>query len=164
MAEKHFVVYGAVCQCQFSQAPQTDELAVKTHSKHYANDADGKEKLIATNKEIGKTMKKNTFGNCKKQPSGSSFLPCQTTITEWSGSYEKVTLSNQGHPLLEDSKATCPMGSKDCITIKNHGQTADLTEKNTKSSSPEVLAELLPGLNLSDLNDSVLIINSAENE
>lgn len=164
MAEKHFVVQGAVCQCQFSETPQTDELVVKTHSKHYANDAEGKEKLIATNKEIGQTMKKNTFGNCKKQPSGSSFLPCQTNITEWSNSYEKVTFTNKGNPLLEDSKATCPMGSKDCITIKDHGQTAEVTQKNTENSSPEVLAELLPGLNLSDLNDSILIINNTGNE
>lgn len=164
MAEKHFVVHGAICQCKFSETPQTDILQVKTHSKHFANDSEGKEKLVATSKEIGQTMKKNTFGNCKKQPSGSSFLPCQIVITEWSGFYEKITYSNKGNPLLEDSKATCPMGAKDCITIKDHGQKAELTEKNTKSSSPEVLYELLPGVNFSDLDDAVLMINNVENE
>lgn len=164
MSEKHFVVHGATCQCQFSEVPQTDILQVKTQSKHYANDSEGKEKLVATNKEIGQTMKKNTFGNCKKQPSGSSFLPCQIVITEWSGFYEKVTYSNKGKPLLENSKATCPMGAKDCITIKDHGQTAELTEKNTKNSSPEVLSELLPGVNFSELDDTVLMINNVSNE
>ncbi|MBF4517903.1 DUF4280 domain-containing protein [Flavobacterium sp. ANB] len=164
MAEKHFVVHGATCQCQFSEKPQTDVLLVKTHSKHYANDSEGKEKLVATSKEIGQTMQKNTFGNCKMQPSGSSFLPCQIVIQEWSGFYEKVTYSNKGNPLLEDSKATCPIGGKDCITIKDHGQKAELTEKNTKSSSPEVLYELLPGVNFSELDDAVLMINNTANE
>ena len=56
MAEKHFVVHGAICQCKFSETPQTDILQVKTHSKHYANDSEGKEKLVATSKEIGQTM------------------------------------------------------------------------------------------------------------
>jgi hypothetical protein len=161
MAEKHFVVQGATCQCQFSVAPETDILQVKTHTKHYANDSEGKEKLIATSKEIGQTMKKNTFGKCKKQPAGSDFLPCQISITKWSGFYDKVTFTNKGNPLLEDSKATCPMGAPDCITIKDHGQKAEVTEKNTKSSSPEVLYELLPGVNFSELDDSILMINNA---
>lgn len=161
MAEKHFVVQGATCQCQFSVAPETDILQVKTHTKHYANDSEGKEKLIATSKEIGQTMKKNTFGKCKKQPAGSDFLPCQIAITKWSGFYDKVTFTNKGNPLLEDSKATCPMGAPDCITIKDHGQKAEVTEKNTKSSSPEVLYELLPGVNFSELDDSILMINNA---
>lgn len=164
MAEKHFVVQGATCQCKFSVAPETDKLQVKTHTKHYANDSEGKEKLVATSKEIGQTMKKNTFGKCKKQPAGSDYLPCQISITKWSGFYDKVTYSNKGNPLLEDSKATCPMGGPDCITIKDHGQTAELTEKNTKSNSPEVLYELLPGVNFSDLDDSVLMINNVTNE
>jgi len=165
MAEKHYVVHGATCQCKFSESPQaTDVVQVKTHSKHYANDSEGKEKLIATSKEIGQTMKKNTFGNCKMQPAGNSFLPCQAVITKWSGFYEKVTFSNKGNPLLEDSKATCPIGGSDCITIKDHGQTADLSKKNIEQGSPEVLFELLPGLNFSGLDDFVLMINNIENE
>jgi hypothetical protein len=35
---------------------------------------------------------------------GSSYKPCQAVITEWKGFYDKVTLSNQGKILLEDSK------------------------------------------------------------
>lgn len=164
MAEKHFVVQGAICQCQFSEAPQTDILLVKTHAKHYANDSEGTDKLIATNKEIGSTMKKNTFGNCKKQPSGKGYLPCIISITKWSGVYEKVTYSNKGKALLENSKATCPKGSPDCISIVKHGQTVELTEKNIKNSSPQILAEILPGINFSDFEDDVLIINNKQNE
>ncbi|MDR7369754.1 DUF4280 domain-containing protein [Flavobacterium aquidurense] len=164
MAEKHFVVQGATCQCKFSEAPETDILLVKTHSKHYANDSDGKEKLIATDKEVKQTMQKNTFGKCKNQPSPSGPLPCVIDITQWSGVDEKATYSNKGKALLEDSKATCKMGTPDCITIKNHGQTANLTEKNIKNSSPQILAEILPGVNFHDLDDEVLMINNTQNE
>lgn len=160
MAKKHYVVQGATCQCKFSVTPQTDILLVKTHTKHYANDNKAEEKLIATNKEIGQTMKKNTFGKCKKQPSGKDYLPCQTNITKWNGVYEKVTYSNKGKALFEDSKATCPMGAPDCITIKNHGQTAEITENNIKNSSPQILSEILPGVNFNDLDDEIIMIKN----
>ncbi|EJL66532.1 DUF4280 domain-containing protein [Flavobacterium sp. CF136] len=163
MAEKHFVVQGATCQCKFSVEPKTDKLKVKTQSKHYGNDKDGKDKLIATDKEIGQTLEKNTFGKCKMQPNGSGdYLPCQATITKWSGFYEKTTLSNQGKILLEDSKGTCPIGGPDCITIKNHGQTSEVTKKNVESSKPEVLNEILPGVNFGDLGNAVLMIENKD--
>lgn len=160
MAKKHYVVQGATCQCKFSVAPQTDILLVKTHTKHYANDNKAEEKLIATNKEIGQTMKKNTFGKCKKQPSGNDYLPCKINIAQWNDIYEKVTYSNKGKALLEDSKANCPMGAPDCITIKNHGQTAEITENNIKNSSPQILSEILPGVNFNDLDDETIMIKN----
>ncbi|CAD0008145.1 DUF4280 domain-containing protein [Flavobacterium salmonis] len=161
MAEKHFVVQGATCQCKFSVEPKKDTLKVKTHSKHYANDKDVKDKLIATDKEIGQTLEKNTFGKCKMQPNGSGdYLPCQATITKWSGLYEKVTLSNQGKILLEDSKGTCPIGGPDCIIIKDHGQTSEVSKKNIENSKPEVLNEILPGVNFEDLGNSILMIEN----
>lgn len=144
MADKHVVVQGATCQCKFSVAPQTDKLKVKSQSKHFANDVDGKEKLIATTMEIGQTLEKNTFGNCKMQPTGNSYLPCQAVITQWSGMYEKVTLSNKGNPLLEDSKATCPIGGPDCITITDHGQKAEVTKQNEKNADDKVMEILYP--------------------
>ena len=49
-----------------------------------------------------------------------------------------MTLSNQGKILLEDSKATCPMGAPDCIEIVNHGQTAEPSEQNFKNINPMV--------------------------
>ena len=152
MAEKHIVVQGATCVCKHSETPKTDVLKVKTHSKHYANDKDGSEKLIATTKEIGQTLEANTFGKCKLQPlPGGQFKPCQAVITEWKGFYDKVTLSNQGKILLEDSKATCPIGGPDCITIKNHGQVAEVSPQNIKNADKQVLAEILPGFDFEDL-------------
>ena len=154
MAEKHIVVQGATCVCKHSEDPsKTDVLKVKTHSKHYANDKDGSEKLIATTKEIGQTLEANTFGKCKLQPMGSSYKPCQAVITEWKGFYDKVTLSNQGKILLEDNKATCPIGGPDCITIKKHGQIAEVSQQNIKNADKKVLAELLPEFDFEDFEE-----------
>lgn len=161
MSEKHFVVQGAICQCKFSVEPEKDKLKVKTQSKHYANDKDGKEKRIATDKEIGQTLEKNTFGKCKLRPNGSNdYLPCLVKITEWTGFYEKITLSNQGKILLEDSKGTCEIGGPDCITITNHGQTSEVTKKNVQNSKPEVLNEIFPGVNFGDFGNAVLMIEN----
>jgi hypothetical protein len=161
MAEKHLVVQGATCQCKFSVEPKTDTLKVKSQSKHYVNDKDGGEKLIATDKEIGQTLEKNTFGKCKKQPNGSGdYLPCQAVITKWSGFYEETTLSDKGKILLEDSKATCPVGGPDCITIKDHGQTSAVTKKNVENSKPEILSEIFPGVDFSDAGNDVLMIEN----
>ena len=152
MSEKHFVVQGAVCKCKFSEDPsKTDKIKVKSHKKHFGNDKEGSEKLLATTKEIGQTLEKNTFGKCKKQPAGNSFLPCQAQITKWSGFYEKVTLSNQGKILLENSKATCPMGAPDCIEITDHGQTAEPGEQNFKNAEPMVHNLVNPMVDVRDM-------------
>jgi len=135
MGSKHVVVQGATVKCKFSVDPsKTDKLKVKSQSKHYANDKDGSEKLIATDKEIGQTLEKNTFGKCKLQPTNSDYLPCQAVITKWSNFYEKVTLSNKGKILIETSKATCPIGGPDCISVDKHGQTGEPSNKQAKEN------------------------------
>ena len=153
MASKHIVVQGATVKCNFSVAPQTDKLKVKSQSKHYANDMDGSEKLIATDKEIGQTLEKNTFGNCKMQPTGNSYLPCQAVITAWSGMYDKVTLSNKGKILLEDSKATCPIGGTDCISITKHGQQGSASSANAKKANNAAIQALNPLADLEELTE-----------
>jgi hypothetical protein len=154
MSEKSIVVQGAQLKCKFSEDPsKTDVLKVKTHSKHYANDKEGSDKLIATTKEIGQTLEANTFGKCKKQPMGSSYKPCQAVITEWKGFYDKVTLSNQGKILLEDSKATCPIGGPDCIVVDDHGQKTEASSQNAKNANPQVQAQLNPMVNLKDMEE-----------
>lgn len=148
MSEKHIVVQGATVKCKFSVEPKLDKLKVKTQSKHYANDKDASKKLIATDKEIGQTLEKNTFGKCKMQPNGSGdYLPCQTVITKWSGFYDKVTLSNKGKILLESSKATCPIGGPDCITVDKHGQKAEPGKQNAKKAKPQVSNQINPLVN-----------------
>jgi len=145
MSEKHLVCQGAVCRCNFGTAP--DKLKVLTQTQRYINDKEGSKKLMATNKDIGKTFEKNLFGNCSKLNNN----PCQVNVTQWSGFYKKITLEeNNGNALLEDSKGTCPIGSPDCITIVNHGQTAEVSQKNVKNADKQVLMELFPFTEMGD--------------
>lgn len=152
MSGKHVVVQGATLKCKFSVEPKTDVLKVKTQNKHYANEKEAEKKLIATDKEIGQTLEKNTFGKCKLQPTGNgNYLPCQAVITKWSGFYEKVTLSNNGKILLEDNKATCPIGGTDCITIDKHGQKAEVSKQNLESLKPEIQKQINPMVDVRNL-------------
>lgn len=145
MAEKHLVVQGAICQCNFGSAP--DKLKVLTHQKEYANDKDASKKLIASTKDIGLTLEKNCFGSCAKQLN----KPCQAVITEWTGFYEKTTLTHGGKILLEDSKATCPIGGKDCILILNHGQIAEAGNENFEKAKPAVSKVLNPAVDIREV-------------
>lgn len=136
--EKHLVVHGATCLCNFGTAP--DNLVVLTHKKEYANDKDGAKKLIASTKDIGSTLQKNCFGSCSKKNNS----PCTAVITEWGAFYDKVTLTHGGNLLLEDSKATCPVGGKDCIKVLKHGQQADVSAQNMKKADPNIQQVLNP--------------------
>ena len=150
MSQKHLVCQGATCKCNFGTTP--DKLKVLTQSKRYINDKDGSKKLMATHMDIGSsTFEKNTFGPCKMQPTPGGYKPCQIIVAAWSGFYEKITIQdNSGHALLEDSKATCPIGGQDCITIINHGQISEVSQQNIKNTDKEVLAELMPFVDLDE--------------
>ena len=136
MAQKHLVCQGAICQCCFGNAP--DKLKVLTQIKAFINEEEPQEKLVATTADVAATFEKNTFGLCQMQPlPGGGYKPCQIMIAQWSGAYENITYEeNNGHPLLEDSKAICPIGGKDCISIINHGQVAEITNRNLHSADP----------------------------
>jgi len=141
MAEKHIVVQGATCKCQFGQAP--DKLKVLTHQKEYANDKDASKKLIVTTKEIGgATFEKNTFGNCTTH--GGPPPPCKIMVSEWENFYDKVQLSNGGFIIVEDSKAVCAVAGSPCIEIIDHGQRAEASQQNFKNADPEVQQQINP--------------------
>ena len=143
MSEKHLVCQGATCQCQFGKTPY--KLKVLTQTKRFLNDANGEKKLLATHMDIGKTFEKNTFGPCAKMNNN----PCQVVVSEWKNFYDKVTVvENNGNPLLENSKATCPTGAPDCISITFHGQTAEITQQNIENGEEESLKLLLPLVDL----------------
>jgi hypothetical protein len=148
MAEEYILVDGATCKCKFSVEPKTDVLKVKSHKKEFANDKEGSKKLIGTTKEIGQTLEKNTFGKCKLQPTGNNFLPCMAVITKWSNFYKDVTLTNGGKILTEKSKATCPIGGPDCISIEKHGQKAEGSAQNSKNANQDVHSQLNPMANI----------------
>lgn len=138
MAEKHIVVQGAQYMCNFGTAP--DKLKVLTNQKEYVNDKDGSKKPIASTMDIGTTFEKNMFGSCAK----TNNKPCNAVVTEWSNYYEEVILSNGGKILLEDSKATCPIGGKDCIRIIQHGQKAEPSQQNFDNTDKNVQQQLNP--------------------
>ncbi|QDP85342.1 DUF4280 domain-containing protein [Chryseobacterium sp. SNU WT5] len=141
MAEKHIVVQGAMCKCQFGQIP--DKLKVLSHKKEYANDKEASKKLIATTMEIGATtLEKNTFGNCTKM--GSPPPPCKPMITEWKGFYKEVVLSNGGNILVEDSKAVCAIAGTPCIEILDHGQRTEASKQNFKNADKDVQQQINP--------------------
>ncbi|MHC0444270.1 DUF4280 domain-containing protein [Flavobacterium sp. 3-218] len=162
MSEKHKVVQGAVCRCILSVQPDTDILKVKSQSKHFGNDKEGKKKLYASTKDIGQTFEKNTFGKCTKQPIGADFLPCVIQITEWKNFYDKITLSNGGKIILEDSKATCLMGTPDSIEIVNHGQISEPIAQNFQQANPDIQNRINPLLNLGEIGKPDLDCNGIE--
>lgn len=144
MAEKHIVVQGAQCMCKFGSA--RDKLKVLTHTKEYANDQAASSKPIVTTVDIGETFEKNMFGACSKMNN----KPCKAVVTKWSGFYDNTILSNGGKILLEDSKATCPVGGTDCIEIVQHGQKSEPSKQNFDNSDKNVLTQLNP------MSDAVL--------
>ena len=148
MAGKNIVCEGAMCMCNFGAAP--DKLLVKSHKKEFINDKNGSKKMIATDKEIGQTFEKGTFGPCQKQPiPGGGYKPCQSVVTAWSGFYKKVTLENKGKILVKDSKATCPIGGTDCIKITFDGQVNEPAPSQAKKENKTVMTMLNP---LVDMN------------
>lgn len=143
MALKEKVVQGATCLCNFGTTP--DKLKVLTQTKYFVNDMNGSQKLAATHKDIGATFEKNTFGPCKMQPIPGGFKPCQAIVTAWSGYYEKEKYTPpDGYILLEDSKATCPIGGKDCIIILKSGQMGEPSKKNIDSADEELQSHVNP--------------------
>lgn len=146
MAQEHLVVQGATCQCNFGTAP--DRLRVLSQQKEYANDQQAAFKLIASTKDIGSTFEKNTFGSCSKQNNRA----CTAVVTEWKHFFEDVTLSNGGKILLENSKATCPVGGPDCIRIIKHGQSASLSKQNIENGNSAVANALNPAVDLKEMD------------
>lgn len=141
MSEKHVVCQGAICQCKFGTSP--DKLKVKSQNGYYVNDKDGQQKPIANTKDIGQPFEAKTFGSCKKMNNNS----CKPNITEWKDFYEKVTLPNEGHVLLENSRAVCSVAGSPCVDIVFHGQTAAVTADNAQKSDSAVQSQLNPLMN-----------------
>ncbi|MFC6268191.1 DUF4280 domain-containing protein [Frigoriflavimonas asaccharolytica] len=152
MALKEKVVQGALCLCKYGTTP--DKLKVLTHTKYYLNDHEGTKKLAATHKDIGATtFEKNTFGPCKMQPTPGGFKPCQIVLTAWTGFYEKEKYSPpDGYILLEDSKATCPIGGPDCISILKSGQMGEPTKKNLQNADEELQSHVNPLVDMANID------------
>lgn len=135
------VCAGAVCLCKFGKAPA--KFKVLTQNKHYINDASGVKKLLATHKELGQPFEPPFFGSCTKLNNNA----CTVNVTEWDGFYEKSTIETGGHPLLDNSKATCTMGAKGCVSIIWHGQVATPSAPQAEHTNAETMAQINPLVN-----------------
>ena len=144
MAEKHLVVQGAICMCNFGAVP--DNLKVLTHRKEYVNDEKGAKKLIVSTMDIGPTFERNTFGVCTKIRA-----TCAASVLEWKGFYKDIVLSNGGQVLLEDSVGSCPIGGSGCIRIVHHGQITEMGKQNFKQANPDTQNLLNPAVDINDI-------------
>ncbi|MDR3340404.1 MAG: DUF4280 domain-containing protein [Candidatus Symbiothrix sp.] len=152
MKTKHLVVDGAICRCNFGVSP--DLLKVLTQNKEYANDVNGQKKLIASSMDIGSPFQAGTFGACANL-SGS---PCKSSVILWKDYYDKTQLSNGGFPLLEDSKATCPVGGPDCISIIFHGQITAMNKPDFLKAKPLLTKILNPAANITEVMDDITYV------
>ncbi len=152
MSEKHIIVQGATCECMQGTTP--DVLKVASHTYEYANDKEGSEKLIATTLEIGQPFEKNTFGQCKLQPTPGGYKTCQPNITEWKDFYEDAELKNGGNVLTEDSQAICVIAGSPCVKITDHGQIMEASEQNIENSDEDTQAQLNPLVNTDEMSSN----------
>ncbi|MBC6112712.1 DUF4280 domain-containing protein [Pedobacter fastidiosus] len=150
MSQKEIIVQGATCQCQFGST--TDKLKVLTQQKHYVNDKDGAQKLIASHVDIGMTFEKNTFGQCKLQPTPGGFKPCMPALTEWKGMYKDMVLINNGQVLVEDSKGVCTISGSPCILFTKTGQKGQPSQQNIDNADEEQQSQINPLVNMKELD------------
>jgi hypothetical protein len=139
---KAIVCQEAECECQNGTVPDKI-ISVSTHQQ-YVNDPEGEQKMIVSTLDIGQPFQKKTFGNCKLQPTPGGYKVCQAQITEWKDFYDKVTLDNGGNPILENSKAVCPIAGAPCISITFHGQTATTTQQQEEEADNEIMDQINP--------------------
>ncbi|WP_103867067.1 DUF4280 domain-containing protein [Aquimarina sp. I32.4] len=142
MSDVAVVCQGAMCECKYGFTP--DRLKVISTHKEYINETNGSQKMIATSMDIGQPFEAKTFGQCKLQPSSSGYLPCVPNILQWQDFYDKITVSNQGKILTEESKATCAIAGAPCVEITFHGQTASPTQSQADQADEEIHSQLNP--------------------
>lgn len=141
-SEKFLVCHGAMCQCQQGIAP--DLFKVLSQTKYSINDQGGSTKLIGNTMDLGIPFEAGTFGQCKLQPTGSSFMACVPAVTGWDGAYDKVELGNGGQILTEESKAICAVAGSPVIEFINNGQMGAPQASNFEDTDEEVHNQLNP--------------------
>ncbi len=142
MSDVAIVCQGAMCKCKYGFTPDTFKI-VSTH-KEYVNESNGSSKMIATTLDIGQPFQAKTFGQCKLQPSSSGYLPCVPAITQWQDFYKKVTISNNGKILTEDSKAICAIAGSPCVEFTWHGQIGAPSQSQAAEADNQVHSQINP--------------------
>ncbi|MBO0593358.1 DUF4280 domain-containing protein [Cellulophaga sp. E16_2] len=145
-SDKSLVCQGAMAQCQQGFVP--DLLKVLSQQKYYINDQAGSDKLIGNTMDLGIPFEAGTFGQCKLQPTGSSFMPCIPNIIKWDGAYEKVELANGGQILTKTSKAICAIAGSAVIEFMTTGQMGAPSASNFEEVSQQMHQQLNPLINM----------------
>lgn len=128
---------GAKCKCDKSVSGAQADFEVLSQSTTYINDKDGASKLVGSTMDLGIPfkVKASTFGQCKLQPTGSSYLPCIPAVVAWSDAYESVVLDNMGQALVNDSTAQCAIGGK--IEFATHGQEQGASQSDAAAAAAQ---------------------------
>jgi hypothetical protein len=82
---------------------------------------------------------------------GSPPPACKVNITQWKGFCERLTQSNQGKALQEDSKAVCAVAGTPCISISWHGQICELSVQNFKKLNKEIHSQINPLVDIREI-------------
>lgn len=136
MADKHVVVQGALCRCNFGNAPAKIQVSANAE---YMNDVSGNSKPAAGSNEIGNPFMPGTFGMCML-----THKPCTPNIIQWDNVLPGVTLSNGGKILTEKSTAVCAAAGAPCVCIIHHGQTAYVAEDSIAENESAIIPALNP--------------------
>lgn len=147
--EEFLVCQGAMCQCKQGFTP--DKLKVLSQQKYYINDSGGSDKLVGNTMDLGLPFEAGTFGQCKLQPSGSSYLPCVPNIIEWKGFYDKVELGNGGKILTEKSKGICAIAGNPVVEFITNGQIGTPQASSFEDQDENVQNQLNPLVNVSEI-------------
>jgi len=131
----YVVCDGAKCKCDKSVSGAQADFQVLSQSTTYINDKDGSKKLVGNTMDLGIpfVVKASTFGQCKLQPTGSSYLPCIPAVVSWSDQYDSVVLDNSGKLLVKDSTASCAIGGT--IEFASHGQEQSVSQADAEQAS-----------------------------
>jgi hypothetical protein len=85
-------------------------------------------------------------------------------ITEWKDFYKRITLSNGGNILLEDSKAICAVAGTPCIEIIDHGQRTELSIQNFNKANKDIQRQLNPLIDIQTLFEGATISEDADTQ
>jgi hypothetical protein len=58
--------------------------------------------------------------------------------------------------LIEDSKATCPIGGKDCIEVVHHGQKIELSKTNVMKARVMLSNQINPLIDMESLQNKLV--------
>ncbi|HWV67138.1 PAAR-like protein, partial [Chitinophaga sp.] len=152
MADKHFVVHGALCKCNFGST--LGSIRVDANGE-YMNDAGGSLKAVASSAETGNPFMPGAFGVC-----ALTHTSCVPNILQWKEALPGITLSNGGKILTEHSTALCAVSGSTCISILHHGQTAFVTDQGVRGSTAASTSALNPLANQQQLRPTNPVVRA----